>query len=83
MTAMMELHGSTKLSDLLAAYPWLKEELPRINKKFEKLNSPLGRIMVNKATLSEMGRRSGMSKQALTEALTTLIASHSGTAADT
>lgn len=33
--------------------------------------------MVNKATLSEMGRRSGMSKQALTEALISLIDSHS------
>lgn len=77
MTVNMELHGSTKLSDLLAAYPWLRKELPSINKKFKMLNSPFGRIMENRATLSEMGKRSGMSKSALLEALTALISSHS------
>lgn len=78
MTINMELHGSTKLSELLNAYPWLREELPMINKKFKKLNSPLGKVMEKRATLSEMGKRSGMSKPALIEALSTLIASHSG-----
>lgn len=77
MTANLELRGSTKLSDLLVTYPWLKEELPLVNKKFKLLNSPLGKIMVKEATVSEMGKRSGMSKQALLEALTSLIASHS------
>lgn len=77
MTVNMELHGSTKLSDLLTAYPWLREELPLVNKKFKLLNSPLGKVMEKKATLSEMGKRSGMSKQALLEALTALIRSHS------
>lgn len=77
MTVNMELHGSTRLSDLLVSYPWLREELPRINKKFKRLNTPLGKVMEKKATLSEMGRRSGMSKQALLEALTSLIDSHS------
>lgn len=75
-TVNLELHGGTKLSDLLAVYPWLREELPRVNKKFGLLNTPLGKIMEKKATLSKMGRRSGMSKPALLEALTTLIASH-------
>lgn len=77
MTANLELHGSTKLSDLLATYPWLKEELPLVNKKFKLLNSPLGKTMVKKATISEMGKRSGMSKQVLLETLTSLIVSHS------
>ena len=77
MTANLSLCGSTKLSDLLVAYPWLREELPKVNTKFKMLNSPLGKIMVRKATISEMGKRSGMSKQALLEALTNLIASRS------
>lgn len=77
MTVNMELHGSTKLTDLLAAYPWLRNELPMVNKKFKLLNSPLGKIMEKKATLSEMGKRSGMSKAALIGALSNLIASHS------
>lgn len=69
MTVNMELRGSTKLSDLLAAYPWLKEELPRVNEKFNLLNTPLSKIMVKKATLPEMGKRSAMNKEALPEAL--------------
>lgn len=76
MTVNMELRSSTKLSDLLAAYPWLKEELPRVNEKFNLLNTPLSKIMVKKATLPEMGKRSVMNKEALPEALTSLIASH-------
>lgn len=77
MNTTLELHGGTKLTDLLAVYPWLKEELPKLNKKFGKLNSPLGKIMIPKATLSEMGRRSGMSKEELLDGLNSLIAAHS------
>ena len=30
----MEITKETKLSDLLARYPWLKEELSKVNDKF-------------------------------------------------
>jgi hypothetical protein len=31
----MEIRKETKLSDLLGQYPWLKEELSKVNDKFK------------------------------------------------
>jgi hemerythrin HHE cation binding domain-containing protein len=52
----MNITKDTKLSDLLSLYPWLKEELPRINEKFKMLSTPVGKIMLGKATISEMAK---------------------------
>ena len=45
----MEIRKETKLSDLLGQYPWLKEELSKVNDKFKMLNTPMGKIMIGKA----------------------------------
>lgn len=63
------LSPETKLSDLLANYPELKAELPHINPAFKQLSSPLGRIMIKKATVKMMAERSGMELEALIKAL--------------
>lgn len=57
--------ADTRLSDLLAAYPSLKEVLPRIHAKFRILSTPLGKVMIQQATILEMSRRSGMDVHAL------------------
>ena len=56
----MEITKETKLSDLLGQYPWLKEELSKVNDKFKMLNTPMGKIMMGKAIIAEMSKRSGM-----------------------
>lgn len=56
----MEITKDTRLSDLIAQYPWLKEEISKVNEKFRMLNSPIGKIMLGKATIAEMSKRSGM-----------------------
>lgn len=68
------LSGSTKLSELLSAYPWLKEALIGMNDRFKMLNSPLGKIMVKQATISEMSKRSGIDEAVLIEKLESMIA---------
>ena len=35
MRCRMEITKETKLSDLLGEYPWLKEELSKVNDKFK------------------------------------------------
>lgn len=69
----MEIRKETKLSDLLAVYPWLKEELPKVNPKFKMLNTPMGRIMLGKATIAEMSKKSGMDENLLMAELQRLI----------
>lgn len=68
-----DLTADTKLSDILKAYPSLKEELPKINPKFKQLSSPLGRIMLKKATPKLMAERSGMDLDKLMEELRRLM----------
>lgn len=75
MAKNLLLTGSTKLSDILAAYPWLKAKLPQVNEKFKLLNSPLGAVMLKTATITEMSKRSGMHEDILIEKLGKLISS--------
>ena len=72
----MEINKETKLADLIAQYPWLKEEIVKVNEKFKLLNSPIGKIMMGKATIAEMSKRSGMEAEAIIGKIKELIENH-------
>ena len=72
----MTITRETKLKDLLAEYPWLKDELSNVNEKFKMLNTPMGKIMLGKADIAEMSKKSGMDEAQLISKLTNLIQSH-------
>jgi Domain of unknown function (DUF1858). len=72
----MEITKETKLSDLLSQYPWLKEELSKVNDKFKMLNTPMGKIMMGKATIAEMSKKSGMDADAIIGKISKLIEAH-------
>ena len=72
----MEITKETKLSDLLDQYPWLKEELSKANDKFRMLNTPMGKIMMSKATIAEMSKRSGMDADVIIGKISELIKAH-------
>ena len=73
----MEITAETRLSDLIAQYPWLKEEMVKVNEKFKMLNSPVGKLMMGKATVAEMSKRSGMDADILISRINELITNHS------
>jgi prefoldin subunit 5 len=73
----MNITRETKLAELLREYPWLREEIVKVNEKFSMLNSPLGKIMEKKATIAEMSKKSGMDEDALIVRITELIRAHS------
>ena len=73
----MTITKETRLADLLAEYPWLKEKLPQISEKFKMLNSPVGQIMMGKATIQEMSKKSGLDAGVIINRLGELIQSHS------
>lgn len=50
----------TKLKDLLKQYPHLKKRLPEISPQFKMLSSPLGKLIINKATIQMMSDKSGI-----------------------
>ena len=72
----MEITKETKLSDLLGQYPWLKEELSKVSDKFRMLNTPMGKIMMCKATIAETSKRSGMDADVLIGKISELIKAH-------
>ena len=72
----MQITRDTRLLDLINQYPWLKDELPKINEKFKMLNTPMGKIMMGKATIVEMSRKTGMDADTLIRKLQQLIGSH-------
>ena len=76
MNCGMEIIKETKLSDLLGRYPWLKEELSKVNDKFKMLNTPMGKIMMGKVTIAEMSKRSGMDANAIIVKIGELIKAH-------
>ena len=64
------------MSELIAQYPWLKEEMAQVNEKFKMLNSPIGKIMLGKATIVEMSKKSGMEAEAIIGKIKELIENH-------
>ena len=56
----MNITKETKLKELLTEYPWQKDEIVKVNDKFRMLNTPMGKIMLGKADIAEMSRKSGM-----------------------
>jgi hypothetical protein len=73
---MSTITAETKLSDLIAQYPWLKEEMAKVNEKFKMLNSPVGKLMMGKATIAEMSKRSGMNADIIISRINELITNH-------
>ena len=72
----MEITKKTRLSDLIAQYPWLKEEMAKVNEKFKMLNSPIGKLMMGKATIAEMSKKSGMEADIIISRINELITNH-------
>ncbi len=65
----LEITPDTRVKDLLSTYPALKQELPKLNKAFSMLNSPLARIIIPKANVRMMSERSGMNLDELIKSL--------------
>lgn len=65
----------TRLLDLLDAYPGLKKELVKIDDKFKILSTPLGRIMLPKATVAIMAERTDRSVEEMIELLSAAVLS--------
>ncbi len=73
---MAEITKDTRLSELLTEYPWLKEKIVEVNDKFKMLNTPVGKVMMGKATIAEMSRKSGMDADVIISKVKELILNH-------
>jgi len=73
----MTINIDTKLVDILKEYPWMKDEMTKVSDKFKMLNTPVGKIMLKKATIAEMSKKSGIDEEKIIAGLTAMIEAHS------
>ena len=72
----MEFNAETRLIDILNQYPWLSEELPKLDKRFAVMNTAAGKLLMRKNTVQDASRFSGVSVEDLLSELRSLIAKH-------
>ena len=61
----LDITSNTLLKDLFATYPHLKKELASRYPSFKMLNSPLGKLILKKATIRTASERSGLGEEQL------------------
>ena len=72
----MEINGNTKLTDILAAYPWLPDELIKMDGRFKIIKTPVGKMMNKNATVADAVRKTGLQEDVLVAELKKLIDAH-------
>lgn len=77
MVNKVTINRDTKLADILKEYPWMKDEMTKVSDKFKMLNTPVGKIMLKKATIAEMSKKSGIDEEKIIAKLSAMIEAHS------
>ena len=72
----MDFYANTRLADIVDAYPWLPETVAKMDERLRIVNTPIGRMLIRKATLADAAKKSGYSVEQLIEELNKLIAAH-------
>ena len=72
----MEITKDTLLRDILAEYPWMREELIKQNEKFRLLDTPLGKVFMKKATIEDLSRKVNRTPERLIYKLQVMIEEH-------
>ena len=72
----MKLTKDTKLADLNKEYPWLLDEVVKLGPEFKILKSPVGKMLIKKATIEDAGKKSGMGTDAVIKQLEDMIKNH-------
>jgi len=66
----------TPLIEIWKAYPWLSERMPQIDKRFAVMNTPVGKALMKKNSLSDVSKLTGFSCEKLLNKLQNEIDAH-------
>ncbi len=72
----MTFNGSTKLTDILREYPWLPDELVKLDDRFKIIKTPVGRALIKKMTITDMSKKIGYSEEDIIGRLKSMIEEH-------
>ncbi|MBR3308566.1 MAG: hypothetical protein IKG00_01505 [Lachnospiraceae bacterium] len=59
----MIISKSTKLSELMQAFPWLMDEAVKLDPKFKVLNNPIGKAFIKKSTIEDLAKKADLSPE--------------------
>lgn len=74
----MKFDVNTKLAEILKQFPWLPEELVKIDSRFSIVNSPIGKMLIKNATVADLCSKAGIKPEDALQKLEELISSHKG-----
>lgn len=74
----MDFNKDSKLTDILEQYPWLPDELVKMNSGFKVIMTPIGKMMIKNATLADLSKKIGISDDEVIEQLQKMIDEHEG-----
>ena len=74
----MEINESTRLADLIAAYPWMPEAAAQMDARLRIVNTALGRMLIKKYTIADASRRTGYPSEAIIREIQRLSEKHEG-----
>lgn len=76
MEQKLPLTEETPLKDIMAAYPWLKDEAIRLDARFKLLDSPLAKMLLKKATIADASKRTGFPAKDIISEITKMVENH-------
>ena len=72
----MNVTKDTKLKDIMQEYPWLLDELIKVEPKFKLAKTPVGKMLLKSATITDLSKRTGMPEDELIENLEKFVKEH-------
>lgn len=74
----MNFNKDSKLTDILAAYPWLPGELVKIDARLKFLQSPIGKMMIKGMTVAQASEKVNIPEEEILSRLRQMIDEHKG-----
>ncbi len=73
----MEFNSNTKLTDILKEYPWLPDELEKLDGRFKIIKTPVGKMMIRNMSIADMSKKINFPENDIINQLKQMIADHS------
>lgn len=72
----MKIDKNTKIADILKEFPWLKEELPKMDERLKVINSPMAKLMIGKKTIADVSEKTGIGVDVILKKLDEIVQNH-------
>ena len=72
----MEFNSNTKLTDILKEYPWLPDELEKLDGRFKIIKTPVGKMMIRNMSIADMSKKINFPENDIINQLKQMIADH-------